>query len=477
MRFKHILEDYLFIHERKMKFQMLSILMLCSVSLNAAPMQDIFPAWDSLSPVQQERLVFQLDKIDILSIEQQRALISQTSQPAGEISPFTDYVYQGSKENFLKGKQLLSEGKIGCLIVAGGQGSRLNVTGPKGLFPVTIIKQKSLFQLFAEKVAAASRQCNKELYMAIMTSPANHEETVQHFQDNDFFGLSRKQVFFFSQDEIPLLDANGHLFLETSEKIATGPDGNAASLKHFVEKGIWEQWNREGIRYLTYLHIDNPLADPFDAELVGFHHKEQCDAVIKCIIRKDPLEKIGILLKTDGKIGVVEYSEISQEERDARLDDGSFKHLCANIGLYSFSMDFIHVLAKEQYHKLPFHKAWKAVKYLTGDGQTIMAKEPMAWKFEKFIFDVLPYANGIKALLYPRESCFAPLKNAAGPDSLGEVQMALQAYDRELFFRITGTLPSLHHIFELDPQFYYPTEELLLRWKGRSIPEEPYILP
>ena len=445
--------------------------------LDAIGQQHLLRYWDTLSPIEQHELSQQIDLIEPAVFKQQQKVIGQKDalQPR-TLTPFQDYSHSGSMQDYESGKNLISEGKVGCLIVAGGQGTRLQCNGPKGIFPVTVIKQKSLFQLFAEKVLAAGIQSKRKLPLAIMTSPVNHEETIAFFKKNQYFGLEKDQIDFFSQEELPFLNANGDLFLETHSRIASGPDGNAPSLKHFVKSGTWSDWYQQGVRYLIYVHIDNPLADPFDAELIGFHHRQQSDLVIKCIERQDPAEKLGVILNQDGNVQVIEYSEISPSERDARYVDGSLKHRCGNISIFSFSMDFIHDIAYCFYDQLPFHKAWKAARYLNAEGETKMADKPIAWKFEKFIFDVLPYARKITALLYPRKDCFAPLKNASGSDSIVDVRTALQRYDNQVFAKISGISPP-DKPFELDPQFYYPTEEMLRLWKGKPLPDASYIEP
>ncbi len=435
--------------------------------------------WDKLSAQEQADLTAQIERLDILTFrKQQETALNSVSSNMGEISPFEDYFFNGSEKDAESGKKIIAEGQVGCLIVAGGQGTRLKYNGPKGSYPITNIKNKSLFQFVAEKVRAASIQNQRPLLMAIMTSPGNHQETIAHFENHQYFGLNSNQVFFYSQEELPFIDQKGNLFLETHSKIAAGPDGNAASLKNFVDKGVWAAWRQKGIRYVLYLHIDNPLADPFDAELIGFHKRQEgTDMIVKCITRDDPLEKLGVILRVGGQTEVIEYSEISPEERDARKDNGKLKHLCGNISLFSFTMDFIKNIADNQYNKLPLHKAWKASNYLTLSGDTKMSESPIAWKFERFIFDVLPYAQKVKTLMYPREDCFAPLKNATGSDSIADVQKALQNYDRKVMTKITGVSPSPTLKFELDPQFYYPTNTILTKWKGKVLDESSYIEP
>lgn len=447
--------------------------------LNTIEQPHLLQFWDNLNFNEREKLTQQIDRIDAAEFTAQRNAVLLPEIESNEILlPFHDYVKSGSEEAKTLGKQLVAEGKVGCLIVAGGQGTRLKCTGPKGVFSVTKVQQKSLFQFFAERVLAAGKQANRALLVAIMTSPVNHEDTLSFFEKNNYFGLTKNQISFFSQEELPLLDHQGNLFLETPSKISSGPDGNAASLKFFVKSGIWSSWYQQGVRYLNYVHIDNPLADPFDAELTGYHHRQHSDIILKCIAREDPMEKVGVIGKINDKVKVIEYSEICPAERDARNADGIFKHICSNISINSFHMDFVEKVGLYYYDNLPFHKAWKAVKYVTSEGITKLADKPMAWKFEKFIFDVFPFADSISALLYPRSECFSPLKNVDGSESIHDVQTALQSYDRKVFEEISGVSITSSRAFELDPQFYYPTPELLAKWKGRSLPENAdYIEP
>jgi UDP-N-acetylglucosamine/UDP-N-acetylgalactosamine diphosphorylase len=432
-------------------------------------LQTLFPDWNSLDPEQKKTLKEQIESFDLEEIERQRSLIFNTSPPLKALSVFTNFEKIGNLKDLQKGEALIQEGKVGCLIVAGGQGSRLGYKGPKGCCPVTIIKKKSIFQLFAEKILAASIWAKRPLSVAIMTSLENHNATLDFFKQHNFFGLSPDQLFFFSQKEIPFLDTKGHLFLKTKNHFCTGPDGNASSLKSFVDSGLFEKWRKQGICYLRYLHIDNPLADPFDAELIGYHAKNpSSEVIIQSIFRENPKENLGTLFSQNKQILVVEYSEISLEDREKKGEDGHLKNRCANIGLYSFSMNFIEQAAHTYYDKLAFHKSLKTTDHLS--------ETWTAWKFEKFIFDLLPFAQEVKALIYPREECFAPLKNREGEDSLSFVQAALQKRDRDVFEKISGSPPTNKPI-ELDPAFYYPTLELLQTWREKKLPQDPYVEP
>lgn len=421
--------------------------------------------WNELTLLQQTALMQQVDQLNIDTINKLRTLLKQKhSRPTKRVDPFTDFSRSGNKADDALGKKIIAEGKIGTLVMAGGQGTRLRFNGPKGLFPVSPVKHKTLFQLIAEKTRAASQQAGISLPIAFMTSPLNHLTTLQYFEANGNFGLNSEQISLFPQGMLPMMDDEGNLFLEEKDKIIQGPDGNGSSLYHFVKEGLWDKWHAKGIRYMNFILIDNPLADPFDAELIGFHVRNQCEVTVKCCLRENAAEKVGVLVQQDHRVRVVEYNEMPLEERFSVLSNGQLKHACANLSLFCFSMEQVKAFA-DSHEEMPFHSAHKLVEH---------NKEKKGWKFEKFIFDVLPLSRAVKALLYPRELCFAPLKNAEGADSLATVQAALQKLDCLVIEKITGLKPP-ERPFELAPEFHYPPPELLAKWKGKALPPQDYI--
>lgn len=427
--------------------------------LAAIGQTDLLKYWQDLN--EDEKAVF-LNQIALLNVTQfrkQRKLISQKSKKFKILKPLSNFSYRGNQADIELGKQLISEGQVACLLLAGGQGTRLRFDGPKGLFPITVIKHKSLFELFAEKLKAASLQMNVPLKMAIMTSPLNDLVTRRYFKDHEFFGLKPGQITFFTQKMLPFLNAKGDLFLETKNQISQGPDGNGYALKYLIQEGIWQEWHNQGVNYVNTVLVDNPLADPFDPELIGFHHRKQLEVTIKATLKREEAEKVGVIVNINNKIRVVEYSEMLDAERSAKTATGDLKHRFANISLFCFTMNFIKSLEKKS---LPLHCALKNAKYWD-------AKDfAEAWKFESFIFDVLPHSNHTDVLVYPQQECFAPLKNATGKDSLETVQQALQDQADAAFTSVTGQPPP-NHPYELSQEFYYPTPDFLHKWKGRLI--------
>lgn len=420
----------------------------------------IFAYWERLSIKEKEQLIAQLQQIDWQQVKKQQMLLRSPPKEMHEsIEPFLDYAYSGNENNRAEGKRRIEAGELGCLVLAGGQGTRLGSENPKGLYPISVIRQKSLFQLCAEKVIAAGKQAGRPLMVAIMTSPGNDAITRQFFIDNNLFGLDPEQLFFFVQDTFPFLDTQGNLFLEGPSHIAEGPDGNGFCLKKFVDSGIWGKWVTHGVKYLNLILIDNPLADPFDAELLGYHCREGAAVTLKCTEKTKPEEKVGVVVQGPKGCKVIEYSEFSDQERQALAADGGLKHRCANLSLFCFSMDFVKKAAKVN---LPMHKAWKSTRALDQEGK---AGKVNAWKFEAFVFDLLQEAS---VLLYPRERCFAPLKNLTGDSSPDTVRSALQNRDREVVEEVTH-LKACDEPFELSAEFYYPTKPFLEKWLNKPI--------
>jgi UDP-N-acetylglucosamine/UDP-N-acetylgalactosamine diphosphorylase len=442
--------------------------------LHALGQEHLLENWNSLTPEQKQKLVLQITQLEPSLIQRCQQFLSAPSHlnTSTTHAPFEPVYVADDRQNQERGIELVKEGKCALLILAGGQGSRLRYEGPKGCFPVTKLQKKSLFQLTSEKIKAAGRRAQRPLEIALMTSPLNYVETQTFFAAHAFFGLHSEQVTFFYQRMWPFLNFQKNLFLETPDHIAQGPNGNGGVFRRLIEIGLWDKWKSLGIEMVQVIPIDNPLATPFNAELLGFHAQNQADVSLVVAPKRSANQSVGVLANVNGKAAILEYSELSDEEKEAKDQTGELKYRMGNVGIYCFSMSFLQQAGQ---FELPLHLAKKAVKEMGPNGETVFPNEPNAWKFEEFIFDVLPFAERVQALLVPSGETYAPLKNLKGEDSIEAVTSALLAYDQKIFTEVTGNAPPSGTQFELDPQFYYPTAELLAKWKGRPFPNEDYI--
>ena len=220
---------------------------------------------------------------------------------ASEFSPLKELNHLGNPSYFSLGEELIALGKVGCIILEGGQGSRLNSSIPKALIPIPTVEKKTLLQIFFEMTAAATKKMQRALPLAVMTSPLNCESLAAYLEENDFFGLDKSAIALFQQQMLPFLDDRENPIVDASGSYAQGPDGNGGALKAFYEAGIFEEWRKRGVEYLLTVLIDNPLADPFDPELCGFHASSQADASLKGVQRLSIEEKVGLIVQRNGK--------------------------------------------------------------------------------------------------------------------------------------------------------------------------------
>lgn len=421
---------------------------------------------DRLTIAEGEYFLNRLERYPLSLLNEQRKVLAQKEHLSVPHDPLERYQIAGLATDKQMGEQYIAEGKVGCIILAGGQGTRIAATGSKGMVPISLIKNKSLFQLFFEKTLAASKKYGRALPLAIMTSPVNFSSTLEYLKCSDWFGASQNQVDLFVQEMLPFMDDTGNWILQSPGKIAEGPDGNGNFFKAFYHQGICKKWKESGVQYIHVIVIDNPLADPFDAELYGYHSRTGAEATIKAIMKVDPLEQVGTIVSKRGSPRVVEYSEFPKEELAARNEDGSLRFPLANISLLCFDIDFIDRMGQKKDFSLPLHLARKKMEGIYSS--------QMIWKFETFLFDLLEYTEKSEVLVYPRETCFAPLKNRSGEASFETVKSALLASDKAAYLNVTG-VPAPDKPFELDQAFYYPTKQFLEKWKGKALPDGEYI--
>jgi len=320
-----------------------------------------------------------------------------------------------------RGEEALRNGRVAAFVVAGGQGTRLGYEGPKGTFPVTPVREKPLFQLFAEKILAARRRYDCEIHWFIMTSKANHEATVAFFAENNSFGLPEDAIHFFSQGMMPAVTPGGKIILESKASIARSPDGHGGSLRALVRSGAVATMEREGIDTLSYFQVDNPITNVIDPAFIGFHIGEGSEMSSKMIPKAYPEEKVGhFCLDREGRTVVIEYSDLPDELARQRDENGELKFRAGSVAIHVIDRAFIQRVGsgEDERYRLPFHRAEKKIPFYDPDsGQTVKPGEKNGIKFEMFVFDAIPYAKNPIVIEALREDEFSPVKNAEGRDS------------------------------------------------------------
>lgn len=386
-----------------------------------------------LTDIQRKNLEDQASQIDLDEISHLVATLIRTQDSQGqaldnELSP-ADYIPMPGrcetadpglwKEATKRGEAALRTGRVAAFTVAGGQGTRLGFDGPKGTYGVTPVLKKSLFQVFAEKILAASRLYGRPVSWYIMTSILNHEDTVAFFEAQDFFGLSRDKVHFFTQGLMPAVDAEGKILMSDRDQIALSPDGHGGALRALVRSGSVRQMEADGIDTISYFQVDNPLVRCIDPTFIGFHLMNESDLSSKMVPKAYAEEKVGVFCQQGGKSLVVEYSDLPERLAAERDEAGELRFRSGSIAIHVFNRDFISRLGSGTGGgaRLPFHLAHKKVPFIDDTGALHDPASPNAYKFEMFVFDALPFAQNPVIIETAREDDFSPVKNAEGIDS------------------------------------------------------------
>lgn len=312
------------------------------------------------------------------------------------------------------GKDIIKSGKLAVVTMAGGQGTRLGHTGPKGTFDLGLESHKSIFEILCDTLKSENERYGVSVPWYIMTSDENNSETVEFFEKHNYFGYNKGDIFFFTQSKLPMVDTNGKCLIDEKGNIKEAADGHGGIFKSILKSGALYDMQSRGIEWVFIGGVDNVLVKPVDSVLIGLSIKDNVDAAGKSIIKANPHEKVGIFCKRNGRPSVIEYSEISDELAEERLENGELKYAESHILCNLFSLNAINKIASID---LPYHVAFKKAKYIDCDGNLIVSEKPNAYKFESFIFDAFEKLDDLVVLRVKRENEFAPVKNAEGEDS------------------------------------------------------------
>jgi UDP-N-acetylglucosamine/UDP-N-acetylgalactosamine diphosphorylase len=380
--------------------------------------------WDQLNKAQQEDLLAQIKRLDFPRIEQwireivknpDSAPMSTDFSPPSSYNPQPETPEQQRKYTraIELGKELISAGKVAAFVVAGGQGTRLGFDGPKGDFPIGPVSNRTLFHVFADTIAAVSQKYHVTCPWYVMTSPLNHNQTMDVFQSNHYYGLGTENVFIFQQGTLPNFDFDGNILLADKARIACSPDGHGGSLKALHQSGALDDMTQRGVEFISYFQVDNPLINIFDPLFIGLHAIDGAEMSSKALNKNGPKEKVGNFCLIDGKVTVIEYSDLPDKLAKKRNPDGSLVFHLGSIAIHMINRVFVARLNASDF-ALPLHKAVKKIAQIDEQGNPI---ESDGIKLESFVFDALPLASKSIILETLRHEEFAPTKNATGVDS------------------------------------------------------------
>lgn len=383
--------------------------------------------YDELDQEAQERL---LDTIESIDFELMERLYRKATEPVIEESLKVEPMGYINKERMCPAERMMYEeygeatirrGKLAVVTMAGGQGTRLGFNGPKGAFVFDKDSNKSIFEALADTMKEACKKYEVKIPWYIMTSRENHEATKRFFFQHHFFCYPGK-IMFFNQGELPMLSLGGKILLDKDYQVKFAANGHGGTLFSMDKCGVLADMKASGIKWVSINGVDNVLVKPVDPLFIGLAVTRKAKGAIKSIAKAYPEERVGVICRKNGRVGVVEYTEISNQMANLRDQEGNLIYGDAYALFNLYSMDGLDLISKEP---LPYHIAVKKADYIDEEGHFIKADSPNAYKFEQFIFDSYEKFNAVCVLRVRREDEFAPIKNASGQDS---PETALQLY-------------------------------------------------
>lgn len=374
--------------------------------------------YDELDSEEQNELLRQISEIDfsVLKLVENKNI----KQERGVIAPVSDVCtmedIETRKEEFFRiGADALRNCKVGAVLLAGGQGTRLGSDKAKGMYNIGINKPLYIFEMLIKNLMEVVNATGAYVPLFIMTSDKNHEDTVSFFEEKNYFGYDKSFVWFFKQAMAAASDYEGKFYLEDKGRVSMSPNGNGGWFISLEKAGLLDKVKELGIEWLNVFAVDNVLQKMADPYFVGavIDSKTVCGA--KVVSKASPTEKVGALCLEDGKPSIVEYYELTEEMAYARGVDGRLLYNYGVILNYLFNVNKLIEITKNE---LPLHIVEKKIPHIDAEGNYVSPSEPNGYKFETLVLDMVHLMDNCLAYEVERSKEFAPIKNKTGVDSV-----------------------------------------------------------
>lgn len=399
-----------------------------SEMLNMLHQEHIVSHLKSLSAEEQLEMVRHIESLDFSVLSE-----GNKEEKRGNFSPLFATTLSDIAKNCERytavGLKAIREGKIGAVLLAGGQGSRLGFEHPKGMFRIGVEKELYIFECLINNLLDVVKQADAWIPLFIMTSTENYKETRVFFEKHNYFGYSSDNVFFFVQEQLPTLDTNGKLMLAGKGKVRTAPNGNGGWYASMAKTGMLRIVQNAKIEWLNVFAVDNVLQRIADPCFIGAVIESGKVSGAKVVAKAYPEERVGVLCLEDGRPSIVEYYEMTDEMINRREPDGTLSYNYGVILNYLFRVDRLDQTLSV---RLPLHRAFKKIPYMTVSGEMITPEEPNAYKFETLALDMVKLQENCLAYEVDRTKEFAPVKNKTGVDSVDTARELLRLNGIEL---------------------------------------------
>ncbi len=393
--------------------------------------EHIYKAYQKLDEAGKAKLGAQIERIDWSIVDMAKK--DELAQERGKLEPLSaveiSEINAKRPEYENAGLDAIRKSKVGAVLLAGGQGTRLGSDGPKGKYNIGITKDVFIFERIIANLFEVTDKAGCFVPLYIMTSDKNNDETIEFFEEKNYFGYPKDFVKFFKQEMAPSVDFDGKLYMETPDSLSLSPNGNGGWFYSMVKTGIIDDVKKRGVEWLNIFAVDNVLQRIADPVFVGATISSGCVSGAKVVKKAEPQEKIGVLCLEDGKPSIVEYYEMTEEIINSRQPNGELSYNFGVILNYLFRVDKLEEILSRQ---MPVHIVEKKIPYIDENGTLIKPEEPNGYKFELLVLDMIHLLDNCLSFEVVRDYEFAPIKNKTGVDSVESARELLKKNGVEL---------------------------------------------
>ncbi|MBO4835672.1 MAG: UDPGP type 1 family protein [Lachnospiraceae bacterium] len=384
--------------------------------------------YEELDEAQKETLLDEISRIDFDMLR-----VNQSSDQAGVITPIEAMTLDQIKEQEdafrQEGLAAIRSCNVAAVLLAGGQGTRLGLDGPKGTLNVGINRELFIFQCLINNLMDVKKEADAWIPLLVMTSDKNDADTRAFFVAHDYFGYNKDYVFFFKQEMAPSTDFDGKIYLEEKDHISLSPNGNGGWFISLQKAGLLEKIKAMGVKWINVFAVDNVLQRMADPVFVGATIQSGKPIGAKVIRKAAPDEKVGVMCYRDNRPSIVEYYELTDEMMTQKNEQGELAYNFGVILNYLFSLSELERIAGEN---MPLHIVDKKIPYIDENGNKIKPEEPNGHKYETLVLDMIQMMDGCLVFEVDRAKEFAPIKNMHGTDSLDSAREMMQKIGIEL---------------------------------------------
>lgn len=394
--------------------------------------QHLLQFYDELTDSQKQFLIDQILSINFDEIlylyEKSKFDVTDSTEEIAPLPYINKSTLSKKEREFYSniGIDAIKNGEIAVITLAGGQGSRLGFKGPKGTFELDTKPKISLFEVLCNYLKVASSQYNVNIPWYIMTSTENHQATINFFESKDFFGYPRSHVFFFMQENLPIIDTEGKLVLEEIYKVKVASNGNGNLFSSLEKSNLLDDMIKRNIKWIFVGGVDNVLLNPLDSLFIGLTIHSKNHIASKTLFKQDPSNINWVFALKNDKPSIVDCENFVNEVSSIQDENGNYLYRETNMLAHLFRID---ALLKMKEVNLPYHRAFRKSPFVNYEGMKQVPEKPNIYKFEKFVFDAFPHFDDITLLRVNPIEEFAPIKDFNGPYN---PEVAKKMYERNV---------------------------------------------